>query len=614
MCGVCGEVSFAGPGPEQHAVEMMSDTMAERGPDGSGVWSSDHVVLANRRLAVMDPERGDQPMSVETSIGSVALSYAGEVYNHLELRRDLEARGHEFRTNSDTEVVLNGYMEWGEDVAEKLRGMFGFAVWDGRGGEEKLHLIRDPLGVKPINYHLTPNGAIFGSELKTVLAHPNLSPKLGLPELREFFTHAHSPGHTYADGIQEVKPGTVVTIEPNRTRERTFWHLSDQDHCDDPDATVEHVRDLLEEIVAEQTVADVPFGTLLSGGIDSSTITALASRIAVPNGKVPSYEVDFEGVDELPAAGSLLQSDRDAPFAQEVASMWNTDHKRFVMNSLALAARELRERIVRARGLMPGSGDSHASRLLMFEGIRERSKVVLSGEMADELFGGYRIFFDDRVLGGNGWPWVLYNPQADAARMEAINPEIRSDLDLEVYRADTYAAAVSQIEPVDGETPTQHRQRQINHLEITRHAGILLDFTDRLSSAVGLEVRVPYCDHRLVDYVYNVPWDIKAPADLPENDRTKRLLKDVARNLLPQSVLERSKSPYPMTPHVEYIEEIQRQVGELVAQPSNPVFYVYSRQWLKEAAQKPTAELTYVDRSVMNDALDLDVWDGEIRV
>ena len=604
MCGIAGEVNF-GRTPALEAVGAMNDVMAGRGPDGAGVWVSDYAVLGHRRLAVIDPEGGHQPMVHESDLGRVAITFAGEVYNHPELRRELRERGHEFRGDSDTEVVLKDYLEHGDRTAGRLRGMFGLAIWDGRRGRNRLLMMRDGQGVKPLYYHPTAEGVIFGSVPEAILAHPDVHPSVGLSGWRDLFAVIRVPGNAMWGGIREVEPGHVVTIDQAGIRDRTFWRLESQPHSDDTEATIAHTRRLLEAAVSEQMVADVPLGAMLSGGLDSSVNAALAARYRADRGmgRLATYAIDLTGQAQ-DSYQNVLQTSHDAPFAEEVAAMWDTDHTRFVIDSVGLASRALRERLVRIRGMMPSAIDGHASRLLLFERIRQHSTVTLSGEMADELFGGYPIFYDSRSLEGDGWPWRLYAPEAHADQLQNLNPAFRSALDVETYAADMYADAVREIGRVAGESPREHRLRQINYLEATRRIRILLDFTDRLSAAVGLEMRVPFCDPRLMEYVFNTPWDIKAPGG-----DMKGLLKRAAAGLLPASVINRQKSPYPSTPHPGYLRELQRQALDLASRPSHRAFELISREWLLGVAQKtPSQSLTLPERYGLDQALDLEIW------
>lgn len=605
MCGITGEVNYYGLPRRQseQVLDAMNATMADRGPDGEGSWFSEYAMLGHRRLAIIDLEGGSQPMVRETALGTVALTYGGEVYNYQELRDDLRAKGHEFRTRSDTEVILNGYLEHGEDLPEMLRGMFAIAIWDGRAGADKLTLIRDHIGIKPLCYQPTPHGVIFGSEPKAILAHPDADRSVGLSEWQNHFASTKIPDQLMWSSMKEVKPGEMVVVNRNGIHSRTYWHLQTQPHIDDYSSTVENARGMLEEIVGEQMVADVPLGGLLSGGLDSSGITALAADYRRARGKTfDTYIVDFEGGTQPRA--DLLHTGWDVPFAEEVAVHLHTNHTRFVLNAVELASRELRERVVRARELLvPAARDGNASHLLLYEGLRQQSTAVLSGEMADEIFGGYVIFHESKVLNGKGWPWQLRGVDARIKELAMFTPEFRDALDLNTYLADTYADAIKPVERLEDESDLDYRLRVITYLEATRHVALLLDATDRLSGAVGLEVRVPFCDHRLVQYVYNVPWKFRKP-----DGRAKGLLSDAFSGMLPQSILRRPKSPYPLIPNPRYSAELQRQVKELLSRPSRTVFDIFSREWLGRTSQKPADSLNYAEDAGMNHALEVDIW------
>lgn len=601
MCGVDGEFVFNGNLSTEQPVATMNDTLSHRGPDDAGLWASDHAILGHRRLAVIDPEHGHQPMELNTAVGKVAITYNGETYNAGELRRELRARGHTFQTSTDTEVVLNGYQQWGTGVFEKIRGMFGVAIWDDR--KQELIMARDPVGVKPLYYYKTPDGVVFASEPKALLTHPQIKPIVGLAGWQEMFGASKNPGNSIWSGVQEVKPGSIVTVNGNGIKEHHYWRLQSHEHEDNFEETVARVRGHMERIVHEQLVADVPIGTLLSGGIDSSSITAFAARErAAFSQSIATYALDFIGREQRLNSADLRQTGYDTPFAQEVANMWNTNHTVVELDSLQLAAVGLRERIVRARDAPGGFGDHDVSHLLLFEKIGELCTVALSGENADELFGGYRLFTDQAVLDGNDWSWKLYDPEGHSGVLTIFNAGFLDALDLDTYNADTYATAVSEVEPLPGESVLDHRRRQINYLETTRHIGRLLEYTDLLSMATGLEVRVPFCDHKLMEYVYNVPWNMKAP-----NGRVKGLLKDAVQDLLPASVLERPKSAYPFTPNPAYLQEIQLQGRELASQ-KHIVFDIINRKELLKAATKPIDQMRWLDRYAINLALEMTLW------
>ncbi len=602
MCGITGWVSFDRDlTAEATTLHAMTETMACRGPDDRGTWARGPAALGHRRLAIIDLPGGRQPMSVDTPEGTVALVYSGEAYNFTELRRELEGRGHRFTTDSDTEVVLHGYLEWGDAVAERLNGMYAFAVWDGR--HDKLVMIRDRMGIKPFYYHPTSDGVLFGSEPKAILANPLARRRVTLDGLRELFVMVKTPGHAIWDGMREVEPGTVVTVDRSGLSTRVYWQLQTRAHTDDRDTTIATVRSLLDDIVRRQLVADVPRCTLLSGGLDSSAMTALAARqLAAQGEKVRSFAVDFVGQTDNFVADEL-RGTPDTPFVHDVAELAGTDHQDIVLDAQSLADPAVREQVIRARDLPAGFGDMDASLLLLSRAIREKSTVALSGESADEVFGGYLQFFDEEARRAETFPWLATMGRHFGEDAGVLRSDLSKSLDLESYIADGYRTAVAGIERLDGESDFEYRMRQMSHLHLTRFVRALLDRKDRMSMAVGLEVRVPFCDHRLVEYVYNAPWALKS-----FDGREKSLLREAAADVLPRSVYERVKSPYPSTQDPQYARALQDQAKDLLAQPSHPVFDLVDRDRLRQAAEREAPVSTQAARRGLERALDLAQW------
>ncbi|MBB5925565.1 asparagine synthase (glutamine-hydrolyzing) [Streptomyces echinatus] len=602
MCGITGWVSFERDlTAETATLDAMTETMACRGPDDRGTWTEGPAALGHRRLAIIDLPGGRQPMSVPTPEGPVALVYSGEAYNFTELRRELTDRGHRFTTDSDTEVVLHGYLEWGDAVAERLNGMYAFAVWDGR--HDKLVMIRDRMGIKPFYYHPTADGVLFGSEPKAVLANPLARPRVTPDGLRELFVMVKTPGHAVWDGMREVEPGTVVTVDRSGLSTRVYWRLETRPHTDDRDTTIATVRSLLDDIVRRQLVADVPRCTLLSGGLDSSAMTALAARqLAVQGETVRSFAVDFVGQTEHFVADEL-RGTPDTPFVHDVARLARTDHQDIVLDSDSLADPAVRDRVIRARDLPSGLGDMDASLLLLFRAVREKSTVALSGESADEVFGGYLQFFDEEARRADNFPWLTNMGRHFGEDAGVLRADVAKSLDLEGYVADGYRTAVAGIDRLDGESDFEYRMRQISHLHLTRFVRMLLDRKDRMSMAVGLEVRVPFCDHRLVEYVYNAPWALKS-----FDGREKSLLREAAADVLPASVYRRVKSPYPSTQDPRYARALQEQVKDVLARPSHRVFDLVDRDRVREAAERTAPVSTQAARRGLERTLDLARW------
>ncbi|MFD5074770.1 asparagine synthase (glutamine-hydrolyzing) [Streptomyces sp. NPDC058371] len=602
MCGITGWVSFDRDlRAEAGTLDAMTETMSCRGPDDRGTWTEGPVALGHRRLAIIDLPGGRQPMTTETPDGTVALVYSGEAYNFTELRRELAGRGHRFSTDSDTEVVLRGYLEWGEALAERLNGMYAFAVWDGR--RDKLVMIRDRMGIKPFYYFPTPDGVLFGSEPKAILANPLARARVRLDGLRELFAFVKTPGHAVWDGMHEVEPGTVITVDRSGLRRHVYWQLETRPHTDDRDTSIATVRSLLDDIVRRQLVADVPRCTLLSGGLDSSAMTALAARQLGERGeKVRSFAVDFVGQADHFVADEL-RGTPDTPFVHDVARASGTDHQDIVLDSNALADPDVRAKMIRARDLPMGFGDMDASLYLLFQAIREHSTVALSGESADEVFGGYLQFFDEEARRADTFPWLVRFGQHFGEDSDVLRPDLTGALDLKSYIADSYRTAAAGIQRLDGESDFEYRMRRICHLHLTRFVRVLLDRKDRASMAVGLEVRVPFCDHRLVEYVYNTPWSLKS-----FDGREKSLLREATADLIPQSVYDRVKSPYPSTQDPKYAIALQEHVKDLLAKPSHAVFDLVDRERVTRAAHDDTPQIMQASRRGLERTLDLALW------
>jgi asparagine synthase (glutamine-hydrolysing) len=602
MCGITGWISFHRDLAQRRDVlDAMTATMACRGPDASGTWVNGPAALGHRRLAVIDLAGGAQPMSVRTPAGEVVMVYSGEAYNFTELREELRRAGEQFETSSDTEVVLRGYVRWGEGVAERLNGMFAFAIWDARIG--RLVMIRDRMGIKPLYVYPTGDGVLFGSEPKAIFANPLAQRAVDADGLREMFAFVKTPGHAVWAGMREVEPGTIVTVDVDGVRERRYWRLETRPHYDDRDQTVAQVRALLDDIVRRQLVADVPRCVLLSGGLDSSTITALsAMQLAEAGERVRTFAVDFVGQAEHFRADAL-RSTPDTPYVHAVANHVGSDHTDVVLDHRTLADPAVRRAVIEARDLPTGMGDMDASLYLLCKAIRERSTVALSGESADEVFGGYRQFHDPRVQRAHAYPWIAMDETRFDAAETMLNPEVRWKLDLAAYRRDTYERAIGEIDHLPSETDLESRMRISSYLHLTRFVRYLLDRKDRLSMAAGLEVRVPFCDHRLVEYVYNTSWALKT-----YDGREKSLLRGAARDVLPDSVIERVKAPYPSTQDWHYTLDLQMQSRELLGQPSHPAFELVDRSWLYDATRTDPRAIAVTDRQGLEWTLNVATW------
>jgi asparagine synthase (glutamine-hydrolysing) len=596
MCGIAGWVDFARDLTAQRAaVETMAQTMSCRGPDDGGVWLGSHVALGHRRLAVIDVADGRQPMSADDL---AVVSYSGEIYNFQELRAQLQATGHRFATRSDTEVLVRGYLEWGEDIVDRLGGMYAFALWDVR--REELLLVRDRLGVKPLFYTPLPTGVLFGSEPKAILANPFAERVVDTDGLRELLTidMVKNPGQAIFKGMRELRPGHLLRVGRQGLTTRRYWSLRAEEHTDDLRTTVRTIRELLDDIVGRQLVADVPLCSLLSGGLDSSAITALASK----RGPIRSFSVDFTGYAEHFRPDGI-RVDADAPYVSELVRHVSTDHTDIVLDTAELTDPRLRSTVVRAWDRPHIIGDMNTSLYMLFRAIREHSTVALSGESADEVFGGYGWFHLPKAVNADTFPWlpVLMPGPAPA---DLLDRDLTAKLDLETYVADSYHTALAEVPHLPGEQGLERRMREICYLHLTRFLPILLDRKDRMSMAVGLEVRVPFCDHRLVEYVFNTPWSMKT-----FDGREKSLLRAAVTDLVPESILQRVKSPYPATQDPAYDRALRDQLGHIVDGGDAPILPLLDRTEAERVARgKADPNTSTATRYPLELVHDLNTW------
>ncbi len=602
MCGIAGWVSFERDlAPERPIVDAMVATLAARGPDGAGTWVHHHVALGHRRLAVIDLPGGAQPMTAQAPAGPVTITYSGEVYNFTELRAELQRAGHVFRTASDTEVVLRGWQAWGAGLPQRLNGMYAFAVWD--SATESLAMVRDRLGVKPLYFYPTNDGVLFGSEPKAILAHPIARRTVDADGLRRLLAYALTlPGVPWA-GMREVPPGGIVTVDRRGVHEATYWTLPTREHEGDCGDTVVEVRSLLLDVVRRHLVADVPQGVLLSGGLDSSSLTALAAReLAAGGERVRTYSLDLAGHTERFEPDDE-RADADGPFVDLMARTVGSDHVGIGLNRDDVADPDIRRRVVDAYDVPPGSGDRDRSMYLLFRAVRERSTVALSGESADELFGGYAWFHDAETQHAPMFPWITACRDTYGLAPGALVPHVEALIDFDGYLREEYRTAASEVVQSDGASEHERRMRVASYVHLTRHLRVLLDRKDRLSMATGLEVRVPYCDHRLVEYVYNAPWSLKS-----FDGREKSLLRAAMRTDLPAAVLDRRKSAFPSIQDPLYGAALQGAARALIAQDGHPAFEVVDQSWLKGAAQTGLAPLPARIRNTLEWILNFAAW------
>ncbi len=578
MCGIAGWIEYSRCiSGETEILRDMVGTLENRGPDNEGYWFSAFALLGHRRLIVVDPEGGAQPMRLRHGEDTYIVVYNGELYNTEDIRAELKALGHTFDGWSDTEVLLHAFAQWGQACLGRLNGIFAFAVWDVMN--ERLFLARDRIGVKPLFYSEKDGAFLFASEIKALLKHPGLKPRLGSEGLSEIFAlgPARTPGHGIFSDISELRPGYCLSLDREGLRVKPYWSLVSGRHPDGFDATVENVRALVFDTVRRQLVSDVPLCVLLSGGLDSSTITAIAARVYQSEGRGPirTFSIDYVDNDKNFRAGAF-QPNSDAPWVKFVSWYLGTEHRDFMADTPELT--DALFPAVTARDL-PGMADIDSSLLLFSRFVKRYATVGLSGECADEVFGGYPWFY--LTAEENTFPWS----QRLDERVKLFSPELLDLIRPYDYVAGRYREAVAETPRFDEDTPEDRRMRELFYLNLTRWMPTLLDRKDRMSMATGLELRVPFCDHRLVEYAWNVPWEYKN-----YNEREKGLLRLALKGLLPEEVLWRKKSPYPKTHNPNYIALLRRLTLSMLENASSPLRPFINEAYVRALAQSMTRE------------------------
>ena len=580
MCGIAGIIGWETSKEKQVPIlKKIQNTLVRRGPNQQGIYTTEHAALIYTGLYVPDPEEDRQPMELKK--GGYVLVYNGKLYNAQILRDELISLGHKFEGHSDTEVVLHAYIQWKEHCLNRFNGVFAFGIWENQKG--RLFLARDPIGVKPLFYTHIKEGLdvsskgvfLFASEIKGLLAHPLVKPEIDVNSIAEIILMGpgRTPGCGVFKSITEVPPGCYGFYEakaknPFPFKLHQYWHLEDRPHRDTFDQTVEKVRSLILDSIEGQLISDVPAGTFLSGGLDSSIISAVAANRFRQEGKIlDTFSVDYK-YNEIFFKENPFQPGNDQPFIEEMVQYLGTNHHRILLDTEDLT--EALYAAVDARDL-PGMADIDASLLLFTKEVKEHVSVVLSGECADEIFGGYPWYRDKEIRETAGFPWA----KSTEYRTNFLRPEITKGLS--GYIEERYNKTIEDTRVLPCSSPLERRMKEMVNLNFKWFMQTLIDRTDRMSMYSGLEVRVPYCDYRIAEYLYTVPWEMK-----DYQGREKGLLRCAMEGLLPESVLWRKKSPYPKTHNPAYLASVSAKLREVIECPDSPVLQFIKKDALED--------------------------------
>mgnify|MGYP004615645687 FL=1 len=573
MCGIVGfcdlDNNIFTKDEKVEIIEKMKKTLSRRGPDESGSYISKNVSLGHSRLIVIDPANGAQPMKCTYQGNSYIITYNGQIYNTNELKKELSDNGFTFFGHCDTEVLLKAYIHFGNDVVNKLNGIFAFAIWN--ENKKELFVARDHFGVKPLFYSIIDNTFIFASEIKALLEYPGIYPVLDSQGISELFGigPAHTPGTTIFKEIYELKPASFGIFNASGFHGGKYWRLESAPHNDDFNTTCDKVKNLLEDSIERQLVSDVPLCTFLSGGLDSSIITIYASNYYKKHGlgTLDTYSVDYIDNDKN-FKKTDFQPNSDNYYINIMKEKYHTNHKTVMLDTPELAS-YLKEAMI-ARD-MPGMADVDSSLLLFCKNVKPTSTVALTGECADEIFCGYPWFFREDALNSNTFPWSI----ALQERQELLNPAISSKVDLKSYIDFRYKESLANVKILPSDSHETAQMRKISYLTLNWFMQTLLDRSDRMAMFNGLELRVPFCDYRLAEYVWNIPWDMKAL-----NGREKGLLRHIMKGLLPDEIVERKKSPYPKTWNPTYLSAVKKLLSEIMKDEDAPINKLLNRKYI----------------------------------
>lgn len=564
MCGIAGFCNFNYNYNNNKdkwitVLSNMRNSISHRGNDEFGDYLKNNIGLCHTRLSIVDLVTGSQPITRIVNGNEYTIVYNGETYNTEVLKNDLTTKGYEFKTTTDTEVLLYSFIEYGEKFINSVNGIFALAIWN--ESNKTLYLFRDRVGIKPLFYTFKDNTLIFGSEIKALFEFPNINPEINYDSLREIIGvgPARTSGNGVFKNINELKAGNYIIFNKNNFSQNKYWELISKEHNESYNDTIEHVSFLVNDSVKRQMISDVPVCTFLSGGIDSSIVTAIASNFLKEDGKIlNTFSFDFKENDIYFKSNSF-QPERDRPYVDKMLKAYNLNHTYLECNESDLA--ELLYDAVDAKDL-PGMADVDASLLYFCSLVKKHNKVALTGECADEIFGGYPWFHSKEAFEANIFPWT----RNMEIRKLLFSDELINKLNIDEYAQNKYNESIKNVPYLDGENYTEKRRHEISYLNLKWFMTTLLDRMDRTSMYCGLEARVPFADHRIIEYVWNVPWEYKC-----NNGVVKSLLREASKNLLPDELLYRKKSPYPKTYNPKYEKILSDKLIDIINDNNSPI-------------------------------------------
>ena len=568
MCGFAGWYKKNHSKKEEKIIKKMTNTLKYRGPDEHGYYIDNNIMLGHRRLSIIDLKNGKQPMTYK----NYTIVYNGELYNTEQLRNKLKDK-YQFKTTSDTEVLLMGYIEYKEKILDMIEGIYAFAIYDGKN----IFLARDRVGVKPLFYTAVEDNFLFASEIKALLKNKIVKPIIDKKSLQELLALSPSrvPGSGIFKNIYELRPGHYMIYDGNITIKR-YWNIKNKENKDTFEEATKKIEKLLTKSIKNQMISDVDIACLLSGGLDSSIITAIVSKEYQKNGKtLDTYSIDYEDNDKYFTKNKFTVS-RDNKFIELMSKKFKTKHHYKIITQKALA-KFLKESVY-ARDL-PGMADIDSSLLWFSKKIKKDHKVILSGECADEIFGGYPWFYREEVMNREYFPWL----DSIESRNKLLKKELQEKLKLKEFVKEKYDDIISEMP----KSKKEDKIKKLFYLNMTYFMPTLLERKDRMTMRGSLEARVPFADTKLIEYLWNIPWEYKF-----YNNIEKCLLRKAYEKLLPNEITYRKKNPYPKTHNPKYTKIIVKLLKKRLKNKKSILYKIFDHNELQKLIETKGSSFT----------------------
>lgn len=536
-------------------IKKMNKSLKHRGPDDHQYDISDHLLLGHNRLSIIDLKNGVQPMKYK----NYTIVYNGEIYNTNEIKKILIEKGYTFTTTSDTEVLLKGYICFKEKILNMIEGIYAFAIYN----QEELFLARDRLGVKPLFYSHMGNDFLFASEIKAILKSKIVKPIITKDSLSQLLSLGPSrvPGSGIFKDIYELRPAHYLTYKDGQINIQRYWNVASKEFNDTFEESVIKTRELLTDSIKRQMVSDVPIACFLSGGLDSSIITAVVSKNY--DDVLKTFSIDYEDNNKY-FKGNAFQISEDKSFIDIMRKTFSTNHYFEIISQRKLA--KLLKKSVVARDY-PGMADIDSSLYWFSKQIKKEVKVALSGECADEIFGGYPWFYNEKIRKRDNFPWI----DSLDERNNLLKEDLKDKLKLKDYVSKTYEDIIKEI-PEDSD-----EFKKLFYINMIMFMPTLLERKDRMTMMASLEARVPFADTKLIEYLWNVPWEYKF-----YHNKEKGLLREAFKDILPNEIFDRKKNPYPKTHHPKYTKIVTKMLRKRLKRKNNVIYKIFDKDKIRE--------------------------------